>query len=412
MIIASFFNNINGVYYLKLELYDKKEPLEHINNLAFNRTATTVGELYAKEYIKSELEKEEFNVIIHHFYWSGFARLLRRVLHLLIISILIISGMILLIPFYYIITKIIKRNTSNILFSNQRSNNIYTIIPAINRKPDRSLIIFSAHYDSIVYRIPYRFLRVFSYIFKYFLLPQYLIISFLSIVVIFAEFLGLKLDPLLTLILFVMTLIGTIITLFYMFLISSNSKESTGSIDNASGTSILIVLAKLLKKNPLKNTDVLFIWTGAEEWGLLGSKNFCETYIKFLGNNYDLNKSINVNVDMVGSYIGLMDKKGFIKRNKPNSSLNNIIKKIAEDLNIPISSFNKILDVKSDHKIFRKKIKNYGYKKFQATCFHSHKDMKYIHSISDSPDKCSYENLNGCINICYSLSKYIDKNNI
>ncbi len=40
--------------------------------------------------------------------------------------------------------------------------------------------------------------------------------------------------------------------------------------------------------------------------------------------------------------------------------------------------------------------------------FHTAKDSKYIHSSRDTPDKCYPENLNGCIDICYTSIKSID----
>jgi Zn-dependent M28 family amino/carboxypeptidase len=181
---------------------------------------------------------------------------------------------------------------------------------------------------------------------------------------------------------------------------------SSGSIDNASGVSILIELAKLFKKNPLNNIDVLFIWTGAEEWGMKGSKNFCKTHFKGLNNNYDLDRSYNINIDMVGSYIGLLNKTGIAKR-KINYNLNDIFEATAKQLKIPLISFNKIIKPKSDYKIF----KRYGRrakKKFQVSCFHSDKDSKFIHSLKDTPDKCSIKNLNGCLNICYQAIRSID----
>jgi Zn-dependent M28 family amino/carboxypeptidase len=53
-----------------------------------------------------------------------------------------------------------------------------------------------------------------------------------------------------------------------IFLFMHDNKKSKGSIDNASGVSILIELIKLFKKSPLENYDIIFLWSGAEEWGL------------------------------------------------------------------------------------------------------------------------------------------------
>ena len=87
--------------------------------------------------------------------------------------------------------------------------------------------------------------------------------------------------------------VTTISVIIPMFLFLFTSSKSTGSIDNASGVSILIELAKKIKENPLDNYNVLFIWCGAEEWGLKGSKKFVAKYVKKYDLIYDLNKSIN-----------------------------------------------------------------------------------------------------------------------
>ena len=110
---------------------------------------------------------------------------------------------------------------------------------------------------------------------------------------------------------------------------------------------------------------------------------------------------------MVGTYIGLLDKTGLIKR-KLNKNLNNVLEATAIQLNIPIVKYNKIIKPQSDYKIFKRFGKR-ARTKFQVSCFHSSKDSKYIHSKSDTPDKCSTENLNGCLNICYQTLRSIDR---
>ena len=199
--------------------------------------------------------------------------------------------------------------------------------------------------------------------------------------------------------------LGIIIPI-YTILFNKNPNESTGSIDNASGVAILIELAKLLNKNPLENIDVLFLWCSAEEWGNKGSKKFCTKHYNDLNQEYDLNRSNNINIDMVGTYIGLIDKTGLIKK-KMNDNLNDILEISAKRLNIPLTKFVKIIEPKSDHESFRSFAKKPN-KEFQVCCFYSDKDSKFIHSLIDTPDKCSSENLNGCLEICYETVKSLD----
>jgi hypothetical protein len=68
-----------------------------------------------------------------------------------------------------------------------------------------------------------------------------------------------------------------------------------GADDNASGTAALLELARLLRKNPSKSSNFLFIAFSGEELGLYGSRHFTENP------TIDL-RSVNfmINMDMVG----------------------------------------------------------------------------------------------------------------
>jgi Zn-dependent M28 family amino/carboxypeptidase len=182
-----------------------------------------------------------------------------------------------------------------------------------------------------------------------------------------------------------------------------------GSIDNASGVAILIELAKLVSKNPLNKTDVIFLWCGAEERGLWGSKQYCNRHFEELNYDYDLNKSFNINIDMVGTYIGLLDKLGLFKKKDLNKNLNNVLEASANQQNIKIKKESvKIGTGSSDHQIFRAYAKKHEKGGFQVGLFSTEDDVKYIHSKHDTPDKCSSEMLNNCIEICFNAIKSLD----
>ena len=109
----------------------------------------------------------------------------------------------------------------------------------------------------------------------------------------------------------------------------------------------------MLNKIPPKNVDVLFLFSGAEEWGLVGSRMFCNKYRKEFQEQYDLNKSYCINIDMVGTYIGLFNRKG-INKTLVNKDLNQIMIASAKKQNIPLISYSKILSPNSDYRSFRK----------------------------------------------------------
>jgi len=299
-----------------------------------------------------------------------------------------------------------ERTRNMTLIKKESSKNIFAKIPAKETTQDRPIVILSAHYDSISANIPYRIQMIIFFMYRL------IVVFYLIIIVVLSMWLTLDLLDLYSLpqnivvLIAFLSLSGIVISIPILYLVF-NEKPSANSIDNASGVAILIELAKLFKKDPLKKMDLLFIWPGAEEWGLKGSKKFCEDYFEDLNQKYELNSSININIDMVGTYIGLLNKVGLVRRHKLNNRLNNIFQTTANELKIPITIYNKIFEPKSDHKSFRKCAKRVK-KKLQIIYFHSDKDSKYIHSLRDTPDKCSVENLNGCLEICYHALKSID----
>jgi putative aminopeptidase FrvX len=197
--------------------------------------------------------------------------------------------------------------------------------------------------------------------------------------------------------------IGSIIAI-----LNKSLDKSVGSLDNATGVAVLLEVAKLIKKNPLEKIDSLFLWCGAEEFGLWGSKQFLAKHFEELNDKYDLNKSIVINFDIIGRYIGLMDESGLIKKKKMNETLNNIIFAIAKQRNIELKKQKAIIGTGGDHMCFMKYAKKAGLS-LQVTCFATNKDARYIHYPSDTPDRCSSKTLNDCIILCHETIRSIDK---
>ncbi len=388
-----------------LILDDESVTIDHVKSLAFRRTASSTGETEATYYIENELAKEKINSKIEYFSWAGPTRVLMRTAYLIISMYLLLARLILVLVVYFVIKYLFERTRNMTLIKKESSKNIFAEILANKKGKNRPLVIFSAHYDSISANIPYKVQWVIFFIYR-------LIIGFYVIVIIVFS-LWLTLDFLLIVLLpnsiiimiAIISLIGIFISVPILYLVF-NEKPSAGSIDNASGVSILIELAKHFQRNPLEKMDILFIWPGAEEWGLKGSKEFCRKHIIDLNEKYDLNRSILINIDMVGSYIGLVDRVGIFRR-RLNKNLNDVFEATAKNLNIPLTRYNKLIPPKSDHRSFRSYVKR-ARKKIQIVYFHSDNDTKYIHSTKDTPDKCSAENLNGCLYICYQTLRSLD----
>ncbi|MFX0038289.1 MAG: M28 family metallopeptidase [Promethearchaeota archaeon] len=388
-----------------LQLYDDSKAMEHIHSLAFNRTASSTGETEALSYIEKELIENNISSEVEHFNWTGPLKILMRTSYLLILINLILFRMLLIVVTYFVIKNSFRTFREVSFIRNEESKNIFTLIKAKERAPKRPLVIITAHYDNISANIPYRVQVIIFFIYR-------LVVFFYGAVfVVFASIFLLDFLRIILVTEFLVVFIafssvaGVFISIPILYVVF-RERPSTGSIDNASGVAISIELAKLFKKHPLENTDVLILWPGAEEWGMKGSKKFCKAHFRSLKEKYDLKKSFNINIDMVGSYIGLLNKSGVLRK-RMNKDLNEIFRATANQLNIPLRTYNRLLKPKSDYKPFIKYSKKVN-SKFQVVYFHSSKDSKYIHSIKDSPDRCSLETLNGCINICHQALRSID----
>ncbi len=389
-----------------LQVYEEPTTLEHINALNFNRTATSTGETEAVNYIEKELSESNIKSEVEHFSWTGPLRVLMRTSYVVIFSYFLLYRLFLVIIIYFIVKNMFEKFRKMSLIKKEESKNIFTKISAKHQKPNRPLVIISAHYDSMSANLPYKVQVVVFFIYRLIVIFYGLMIVIFATIFILDYFGIVPFYNFLLVLVVITSLAGVFISIPILYLVFIE-KPSSGSVDNASGVAISLELAKIINKNPLENIDVLFIWTGAEEWGLKGSKRFCRTHFKALNQTFDLDKSFNINIDMVGSYVGIIDKSGFIIKRKVNRELNDIIEATANQLNIPLERYNKIFRPQSDYRTFKRfarKVKS----KFQISCFHSSRDSKYIHSRRDTPDKCSVEVLNGCLNICHQTLRSID----
>ena len=390
-----------------LQLYDDQATMEHVKSLAFNRTASSTGETEAIHYIEKELIGSDINPQIEHFDWGGPLKLLMRMVYIFILIYCILFRLFLLIIAYFVLKNMFETTRRITFKQREESKNLYVNIPAKENMPNRPLVIISAHYDSISANMPYK-VQVIIFI-LYRLIVVFYIIIFIGFSMIFVlDYYSVIPLPDYVIYIIIFSSIAALFISIPILYIVFVERPSSASIDNASGVAISIELAKLFKSDPLENMDLLIIWTGAEEWGLKGSKNFCKQHFKYLIEKYDFDRSFNINIDMVGTYIGLLDKTGFIIRRKINENLNDIFEATAKHLNIPLVKYNQIIRPQSDYRAFRRYARRAKKKNFQVSCFHSSKDTKYIHSLKDTPDKCSTDNLNGCLNICYQTLRSID----
>lgn len=390
-------------------MYDPLSTINHVKSLAFNRSTSSSGETESLLYIQNELSKEKIQTHVEYFSYIGPRKVMMRLTYLILVSYLLIFRQFLIIALFFCIKFLSERLRNLSLVNEEDSKNIYAIIHAKKIKPARPVIILSAHYDSFTANLPYKLQNILFFVFRLILFPYFVAVIGFALWYIIDYSSELRNSQYLLNLVLTSSIIEFVIVILTLLLLYNKTKSS-GSIDNASGVSILIELSKIIKRNPLENYDVLFIWPGAEEWGLIGSSRFLKRHSNELKQVYDLDHSYYINIDMVGTYIGLFNKRGLLVKRKLNNHLNEIIEKTAQGLDIPIVKFNGIITPKSDHRSFLKFAKKTK-SLLEVAYFHSKKDVKYIHSPRDTPDKCSSENLNGCLDICYGTIRSIDSMN-
>ncbi|MFX1446811.1 MAG: M28 family metallopeptidase [Promethearchaeota archaeon] len=388
------------------DLSDKLDIINHVNLLAFDRSTGTVEETKTTSYIQEELAKVNITSQREYFSYVGPKRVFMRLAYLILLTYFIVYRLWLVIAVFFALKYMSKKLREFSLIEKEGSKNLVANIPARRTESKQPVLIFSAHYDSFSSSLPYRLQNVFFFIFRIIILPYFLLTAIFSFYFILDYFNPLTNKVLVINIAILTTLIEFVI-ITMIFLLIFNNQKSKGSIDNASGVSILIELAKILKTSPLNNLNVIFLFCGAEEWGLKGSQDFCQKHLKELKEKYDLNNSYNINIDMVGSYVGLLDKTGLIRKKRVNTKLNSLLEQSAKELNIPIVNYNKIRGPKSDYRSFVSLAKRTR-TSFQVACIQSEEDSKYIHSSKDTPDRCSNKILNECLDICYKTISYLD----
>ena len=122
-----------------------------------------------------------------------------------------------------------------------------------------------------------------------------------------------------------------------------NGSYNPGALDNASGTAVMMELARIIKesKTPPKQS-ILFIALNGEESGLCGARYYCKNPVS------PLEKAVMINLDMVGS-AAKVPLTIAIASSKSDDSLRDDLAKYADNLGI---SYIKEYEGASDHAAF------------------------------------------------------------
>jgi len=220
----------------------------------------------------------------------------------------------------------IKSNESRLIFSDEL--NEFQLNLERKSEYKRHLIILSAHYDSINVSFG-PFLIIFTSILN---TIGILIIGFFPIVLLILPGIWYYIFMVIYLIFCSLTLLSSFIRLFRKL-----QNFSDGAIDNASGVSTVLGVARALKDINLPNVDILFSLWDAEEEGLVGSLSFVEKHLQKLINLYGIEKIHVISYDGCGSKgkISFGRSFGFPRVVKHDKGIVNKLKASAESLGIP-----------------------------------------------------------------------------
>ena len=392
-----------------LELDQSQDPLSHVISLAYSRSTNSTGDTKACYYIENQLKSVGIKSKYEYFSFDTPFRILMRLIYLILFSYLIFFRLFLIIALYFAIKYLFATTRNYSLTRKEDSKNLIAKVPAGNKRRKKPVAIISAHYDSFSANLPYRLQGVAFFLFRIIIFPYFIITMSFSIIILIQPAIPI-LNELSLMELIITSSLFEFAVVLIIFLLIYDTQKSKGAIDNASGVAVLIEIAKLIKKYPIENYDVILLFPGTEEWGLIGSKRYVKRNMNYLAETYDLDRSFNINIDMVGSYIGVIEKRSLFKKDKKEKHevpISDIIDSVSRDLNIDYTKHVHFINPKTDHKSFNKLAKKTE-SKFQVVCFHSDKDSKYIHSHLDTPDKCSSEVLSDAISLIFNSLKKID----
>ncbi len=190
-----------------------------------------------------------------------------------------------------------------------------------------------------------------------------------------------------------------------MFLTTHN--KSPGSLDNASGMSIVFELSSYFKDHPLDNFNLWFCQFSAEELGTMGSRMFVNNREK----QFKKDKTFQINLDMISSAkhganknnVGYLKSYGIIPRRMISPLLSKYLEKSAKEENILIDGFHLSTGAHTDSVPFHLR----GYDAVDIT---TRAAALYTHDITDTPDKVDPVVLSNACKIVFRTIKNLDKN--
>lgn len=389
--------------------FNSDEAMALLREFSIPRLACSYGERKVKEMIVSKLRNiENIEVRVESFLFGDF--LLNWAPHILsaAVSMILIAyflvfhfvshfiGLILsFIPFIiaFLFDFISKKYSYHFITVGRKceTDNIYAKINASGEK--HGDIIFMAHYDSKSQTLS---IKVRILLYSLGVLAGILSIVMGIIITIISDILKILLPQWNPLALAQFSLILTAVISLLTTLVNRTHNRSPGTLDNATGIVILLALCKELAQNPLRHYDVHFVFTGAEEFGMIGALMFKKAH------KFDKNKTFVINFDGVGrknQMLCINTAIGLLRRST-GRQLNRLIFASGEELGVKIREFNIIIGAGMDHFAF-------ALEGFEATAFLS--KVPEAHTPKDSLEIVDINMVRDAFLLALNVVRKIDK---
>ncbi|MFX1425893.1 MAG: M28 family metallopeptidase [Promethearchaeota archaeon] len=354
---------------------DENRILEILNELSFPRLSGTQFEHDAYDKVKKRIERlglspksQEFvfSTFYSRFYPRFTLTLLSWLLLVLSLNLNLLFNLVnlfLIVIFIIIVIKLTRTPEKIKLGYIYQSQNLFLKIPSKSQdeNADHNILLFS-HLDSKGQRFSIK-IRIQLYYCWIITFPSGLIIIllnsfYLSEVSIFLYILEV----------FVLSI--NLIAIVFLWINITNNK-SPGAIDNASGVSCVLEILRHFSdpKNRLNNITLWFVFTGAEESGTMGVRNFY-----YIIKDFDREKTYIVNFDSIGKKVTLWDHG--LLNNKYYKSFNYILEN-REIMNLARKTHRLYIGTYSDGLFLLNK-------KFKGIGNGDKSNNNYIHSKNDN----------------------------
>ncbi|MGV8122465.1 MAG: M28 family metallopeptidase [Candidatus Xenobiia bacterium LiM19] len=385
---------------------DESSCLSHVRSLSFPRMSGGKGEKAAGDYIHSFCADAGLSPKRHPFRASLFPSecLMRAaVLFWMIVTVLavfvfwhdktvtaaliVVTALSVLLlsrwhPFF-------ERLFSVSFWNSVQSENIYASVESDKNAP---WIFFMAHYDSKAQSLP-------IYVRAFVLISGTLGMALLACLALACAIFS---DPSGILHLFAQITAVAVIIAMMCILFNRTVDTSPGAIDNATGVSVVLELAKAVSKEPPKDLNVCFLFTGAEEIGLCGAQSFLSLY----GDAYRKDATFVVNLDGVGGKEKLLmvDHYG-LPPVITARRLSRVTREAAETCRVDLHRVPFIMGALWDHVVWA----SHGYEALTLSMGGWEKSTFLIHSEHDTLENVNGHALEKSLRLCLELVKTITR---